>query len=303
MIPRRLTLAGGVVVLALTAVGHGTAAEPSTGTALREQFAARLEQVAAGLDGVMGYVVVDLTSGERFERLALQPFPTASTIKLAIVYELFRQAEEGRIRLDTTVPLEKDLVVGGAGVLQHLTTPGLSLRDHAVLMIVLSDNTATNVLIRALGMERIAARMQSLGVPEVRLRRRMMDAEAARRGDENVATPAGIARLLTVIHNGEQLTAASREAILEILTKEKSSPLADGVPPGVAVASKPGDLDGVRVDAGVVYVPDRPYVLVVMTSWLRQEEDGERAITEVSRAAYEYFHRLAASSAYGRRLR
>jgi beta-lactamase class A len=290
-------------LLALTAASHASGQEPSTQQGFRDQFASRLEQIAAGLDGAMGYSVVDLTSGERFERLAGQAFPTASTIKLAILYELFRQVEEGRVSLDSAPPIDPARVVGGSGVLQHLTTVRPSLRDCATLMIVLSDNTATNVLIDALGMDRVRGRMQSLGIPDVRLRRHMMDGEAARRGDENVASPAGIATLLAAIHRGEQVSPASRDAMIEMLQKEKSSPMLLAIPPGVPAATKPGELDAVRVDAGIVYVPDRPYVFVAMTSWLGKDEDGERAITAASRAAYEYFSRLAASSEYGRRMR
>jgi beta-lactamase class A len=298
-------LAAVLALLGLPAVDRLTAQEPTPQRVLRNHFASRLEQIATGLDGVMGYAVIDLASKDRFERLAAQPFPTASTIKLAILYELFRQAEEGRVTLDSPATLDPRRVVGGAGVLQHLTGVTMSLRDHAALMVVLSDNTATNVLIDALGMDRIGARMQALGVPDVRLRRHMMDGEAARRGDENVATPGGIARLLLAIHDGEKVTRASRDAMIEILQKEKdkSSPMLDGIPPGVPVASKPGDLDAVRVDAGIVQVQDRPYVFVAMTTWLGRDADGERAITEASRAAYDYFSRLALSSEHGRRMR
>jgi beta-lactamase class A len=295
----RLAVAG----LALLVGTGGAAQDVTPQQALRDQFISRLEQVALGLDGVLGYAVVDLTSGERFERLAGQAFPTASTIKLAILYELFRQSEEGRLNLDAPVPLDRARVVGGAGVLQHLEKVTLPLRDYATLMVVLSDNTATNVVIDAVGLDRVGARMRALGVPDVRLRRLMMDGEAARRGDENVASPAGLARLLAAIHAGEQVSSASRDAMIEILQKEKSSPMLEPIPPGTPVASKPGDLDAVRVDAGIVYVPDRPYIFVAMTSWLVKDADGERAIAEASRAAYEYFSRIAASSEYGRRMR
>ena len=144
----------------------------------------------------MGYAIVDLTSGDRFAHLETSTFPTASTIKLAIVYELFKQVDEGRIRLDETMALDRAKAVGGTGVLVELGTPTLSIRDYAVLMVTLSDNTATNVLIDRLGMETIAARMQALGLTATKLRRHMMDTAAARRGDENVSTPDEIARLL-----------------------------------------------------------------------------------------------------------
>jgi hypothetical protein len=88
-----------------------------------------------------------------------------------------------------------------------------------------------------------------------------------------------------------------------MLKKRKTTPLTRGIPADVEAASKPGDLDGVRVDAGIVYVTDRPYVFVMMGSWLSDEAAGEGAITDASRAAFRYFDRLAASNAAGRRVR
>src|SRR4029078_12527970 len=94
-----------------------------------------------------GSHIVDLTTGDEIKRLQDSVFPTASTIKLAILYELFKQADEGLIDLDQVKPLDRRHVVGGTGVLRELTAPTMALRDYAALMVVLSDNTATNVLI------------------------------------------------------------------------------------------------------------------------------------------------------------
>jgi len=80
---------------------------------------------------------------------------------------------------------------------------------------------------------------------------------------------------------------------IELLKKPKESRLRKGLPPGVSTADKPGELDGVRVDAGIVYGKNRPFVMCVMTTFLKDEEEAERAIQEMSRAAYEYFSRLA----------
>ena len=155
---------------------------------------------------MLGYVVVDLTSNERVAaRLADQPFPTASTIKLAILYELLKQGEEGKLSLDKPALLERSQVVGGSGVLQHLSGPMLSLGDHAALMIILSDNTATNVVIDAVGMANVKARMKALGLGDILLRRKMMDAAAVRRGDENVASPASLAKMAELFWRGEGL--------------------------------------------------------------------------------------------------
>jgi beta-lactamase class A len=300
---RARAAAAAACALAAAAAACTLAAAADPRAELKAAFAKQLETIAAAVDGVVGYAVVDLTSGDRFERLATEQFPTASTIKIAILYELFRQVDERRLKLDDVKPLDARHVVGGAGTLQHLTAPALSLRDLAILMILQSDNTATNAVIDAVGMEAVTARMTALGLGKTRLQRRMMDLEAARLGRENVSSPADIARLLEFVDRGEGLSTASRDAALGMLKQRKSTPLTRGIPADVDAASKPGDLDGVRVDAGIVYVPGRPYLFVMMGSWLVDETACERAITDASRAAFRYFDRLAASNAAGRRVR
>ena len=250
----------------------------------------------------MGYAILDLTSGDRIGHLDRDVFPTASTIKLAIVYELFKQVDEGKIRLDQYVPLDHAKAVGGSGVLFELGTPTLSIRDYATLMVIVSDNTATNVLLDLLGVDTITARMRALGLPETKLRRHMIDLAAARRGDENVSTPADIVRLLEIISKGEGLSATGRDQAIALLKKPKASRLRKALPPAIDAADKPGELESVRVDAGIVYAKNRPYILCVMTTYLKSETDGERANEELSRAAYEYFSRIGEGLQYGRQI-
>ena len=269
---------------------------------LKAKFEARVQEIAARVDGVVGYAIVDLTSGERIGRLENATFPTASAIKLAIVYELFKQAEEGTVRLDQALTLDRKQAVGGTGVLVEMGTPTLSIRDYAVLMVTLSDNTATNVLIDKLGMDRIAARMHALGLNGTKLRRHMMDTAAARRGEENVSTPAELVRLLQAMYGSGPAKAGPylMEDAIELLKKPKENRLRKGLPEGVASADKSGELEGVRVDAGIVFAKNRPYVLSVMTTFLKDEGEGERAITAISQAAYEYFSRVGAGGTLGR---
>lgn len=270
---------------------------------LRHVLDRQLVSIVERLDGVIGYAALDLTSGEELGRLDRQEFPTASTIKLAVLYELFKQAGEDRLPLDAPQSLERSHVVGGSGLLRALGTPALSLRDHAVLMIAISDNTATNVLLDRLKLAAISERMQSLGLKSIRLRRRMMDAPAAARGEENVATPRDLVHLLRVLHRGEGLTPEGRTGALKILEIGAGGYLRRGIPGRVEVLNKPGDLEGVRVDAAIVRAQHRPYAIAVATTFLRDEAEGERAIAAVSRAFYEYFSRLGFGSEYGRQLK
>lgn len=268
---------------------------------LESRLVRELDQLAASLDGVAGYVVTDLTTGKRVAaRLEREPFPTASAIKLSVLYELLKQAEAGALQLDMPTPVKRTELAGGSGVLQYLGTPSLSLRDHATLMIMVSDNSSTNIVINAVGMDKVNARMAALGLGDIRLRRLMMDAAAVNRGDENIASPQSLAKSAELLWKGEGLTAASRDSALGMLALV-SGAIRRGVPPSVPVFAKTGGLDGVVTEAGVVAVPGRPFSIAVMTTYLASSEDGSRVVREMSAAAWRYFDRLARGGAYGRK--
>lgn len=269
---------------------------------LAAAFTRTLDDIASKVDGSVGYLVVDLTTGQRFARRADEPFPTASAIKIGILHELFAQADAGALALDEPKPLTAASRVGGSGILNRLTSPVLSLRDHAMLMILISDNTSTNVLIDTLGLETVTSHMQALGAKGYRLRRRMMDGEAAARGVENVASPADLVAVMDAIRTGRGLTPASQAEAIRILREDGPTSIRAGVPSGVPVAAKPGGLDGVRSEVAWVELKRRPYMLCVMTSFLADDEAGGKAITDISRTAYRYFSRLSRAGVEGRLL-
>ena len=282
-----------------------TAADPRL-TDLHSKLARQLEQTAAEFDGVMGLAVKDLTTGESFAVNAAMVFPQASSIKITVLMELLRQAQAGKLKLDDRVAIKQVQMVGGSGVLQFFgdASSAISLRDLAVLMIVLSDNTATNILIDQVGMANVNDTLAHLGLAQTRLQRRMIDTAAQRAGRENLSTPREMTTLLELLHGGKVLDASHTAALLEILKypKENASPLRNGLPDGIALANKAGSLPGVRCDSGIVLLPDRPYVISVMTTYGHDSHAAERAISEVSRRVLEYFERLARSNAQGVRL-
>lgn len=280
------------------------AADPQTATeeALWVKLRTRIEAVAGGLDGVMGVYVKDLKTGATLDVRADDVFPQASSIKLTVLYELFRQADEGKIDLAevTRPPVPR---AGGGGVLQELG-PAVSLtwRDVAILMMGWSDNEATNLLIKRLGMGSIQTRVNGLGLKQTRLRRVMMDVEAAKRGDENVSTPREMARLMELLHEGSGLKPASASDLLKVAAVPKDSPFRAPFPETVAVADKPGSLEGVRCVSALVQLPGRPYVATIMTTALQREADGDAAIRGVSQILYDNFARFAHGSVYGRQI-
>jgi beta-lactamase class A len=301
-----------LVACAATAVPAVLAAQPPAAPAaasasgplqadLKAQVMRTLDQLASATDGVVGYIVTDLTSNERLAaRLERDAFPTASAIKLSILYELLLQAEAGTLALDAPEPVNRAQLVGGSGVLQHLTTPSLSLRDHATLMMMVSDNSSTNIVIEAVGMAKVNTRMAALGLGDIRLRRLMMDAAAVKRGDENIASPAALASVAERLWRGDGLRPESRE-VARGMMRLVSGSIRQGVPMAVPVFSKTGTLDGVRTEAAVVAVEGRPFSIAVMSTYLSTPVEGERVIREMAAAAHAYFSRLAAGGAYGRK--
>lgn len=290
------------LLLALSLPGAPAFAGPpdEKAEALWAKLGARVEAVDRSLDGVLGVAVKDLESGAVLELRPNAVFPQASSIKLAILYELYRQADEGRLDLAQVVTPGLPRV-GGAGVLQLLSGKvSLTLRDLAVLMFGWSDNEATNLLIDRVGLENVNRRLRDLGLPHTTLARRMMDLEAAKAGRENLSTPVEMRTLLEALHAGRGLSPESARDLLALAATPKDSALRQPLPSGLRVADKPGALEGVRCASGLVYVPGRPYAIAVMTAYLKRDADGETAIAEISAAVYETIDRLARGAPHGR---
>jgi beta-lactamase class A len=290
-----------VAVLALVLVLPAAVRAGEKEDVLWSHLRARVQDVEKRLDGVLGLSVKDLKTGASFEIRPDETFPQASSIKLAVLYELYRQSEEGKIDLAqvTRPPLPR---VKGGGVLQELGDKvSVTWRDLAVMMVGWSDNEATNVLITRLGMAAVNHRLEDdLDLDHTRLRRKMMDLEAAHRGEENVGTPAEMRRLVEAIYAGKGLSPAAARDIRAVLATPKDSPFRVPLPEGLVVMDKPGSLEAVRCVTAVVDVPGRPYAVSIETTFLKNDEDGAKAIREISAALYEMFDRLARSSDLGR---
>jgi beta-lactamase class A len=269
---------------------------------LWQKLEATVSDVDRNLDGVLAVAILDLTTGQKYLLRADEVLPTASSIKIAILAELYRQAQQGKLKLSDLYTLQTADMVGGSGITSILT-PGvtrLTLRDVAGLMISVSDNSATNVIIDRVGMENVNALLDSLGLTHTRLRRKMMDLKAAGEGRENVATPREMMMLLEDLYRGKILDKTMMEDFFNLLSVHKESYIPRELPEDLRVANKPGELEGVRNDSGIVFTAKRPYVISVMTTYLRRERDGGEAIVKISNAAYQMFDRLSRASEYGR---
>jgi beta-lactamase class A len=287
---------------------NSVCAQTAPGTAAAKQdvlwqkLESTINDVDHNLDGVLGVAILDLGSGKKFLLHADDVFPQASSIKIAVLAELYRQAQGSKLKLTDLYTVQESDLVADSDIMGGLT-PGvtrITLRDLATMMVAVSDNSATNVLIDRVGMENVNALMDSLGLAHTRLRRKMMDLKAAGEGRENVSTPAEMMTLLENLYRGKILNQQMTNDFFKMLSTHKESFIPRDLPEGLKVANKPGELEGVRNDSGVVFVENRPYVICVMTTYLRRERDGEQAISRISAAAYNMFDRLARASEYGR---
>jgi beta-lactamase class A len=269
---------------------------------LRNRLQSDLEAVVHEYEGVAGLHVVDLTTGDRFAVRDDFLFPQASAIKVPILLELFRRAESDPGLLRKRIEMTDEVRTGGSGVLHVLTDGGsaLSLEDYAIYMIQHSDNTATNVLIDELGMEAVNALSASLGATRTLLQRKMIRPEESARGNENLSTPRDAARIMERIAACDlPMSEASCARVREILELGKGGPIRAPVPPSVPIAFKPGGITGVSTVWGLVGLPDRPYVIVVMSNY---GGNGGAVIEAVSGATYDYFSRLSGITEYGTRV-
>jgi len=287
-----------VLLLVTTCVAQ----PPNKQQILWQKLDASIAEVDRGLDGVLGVAIEDLTTGQKYLLHADELFPQASSIKIAVLAELYHQAQQGKLKLTDFYLVQPFDLVPDSDIMAGLT-PGVSritLRDLATMMIAVSDNSATNVLIDRVSMENVNALMDSLGLSHTRLRRKMMDLKAASEGRENVATPAEMMSLLENLYRGKVLNKGLTDDFFKMLSTHKSSFIPRDLPEGLKIANKSGELEGVRNDSGIVFVEQRPYIICVMTTYLHRERDGEEAITRISLETYRIFDRLARASQYGR---
>lgn len=232
-------------------------------------------------------------SSVRFYHRADEQVPSASIIKLPIMVAAMTAAHEGRLDLDEIHILTDSEKVGGAGILQtYPNRSRLSYTDLVRLMITISDNTATNILITDLGREAINARMQSLGLMKSQLNRVMMDTLAVRQGRENFVTAREMNQLLSKIYRHQLLTPALCEQMLTTLKQNEDTLTMPALLPlssrgkTVIVAHKTGILSYVRADVGIIYA-DRPFVLSVLVENAGTDAAGEKIIAELALIAYQ----------------
>ena len=265
----------------------------------------QVEQLCAAFVGTAGVAARNLATGAEVRVNDAVSFPTASMIKIPILFELVRQCAQGGAQMWERVTLRKaDKTLGSGLLLDFDEGANLTLRDLAVMMMAFSDNTATNMLIDRLGIRAVNQACREAGMHATELRNRI-DFDKIRETNDALAvtTPADFCHFLSALRRGELIPEGQVEQMLGIMRIQKYieplrkalpfNPYAAefGEPLEVWVASKTGSLKGVRCEGGLVHTPAAEWAICVMTrdspdtAWTT-DHAGVRFISEVSRTVY-----------------
>jgi beta-lactamase class A len=256
--------------------------------------------------GKAAVYVKNLRTGHEFHLNENEPVPTASLIKLPVMIEVYQQVAEGKIKLSDPITLRKEDKVPGSGVLTDLFTPGLTfpLQDAVRLMMDVSDNTATNMVLDKIGIGATAKRMEAWGFPNTKIhsksfrRDTSVFPERSKRFGLGSTTAREMGTLLEKLHQGKLVSPESCKEMIAILRRcDDRDKFPRYLPGEVAVAHKTGWSGDVSTDAGILYWKKGPVVVCVLT-WQNEDKRwsvdnaGHLLCARIAKLVYDDFNSL-----------
>jgi len=245
----------------------------------------------------------DMASGEEILINPDESFHAASTMKVAVMMEVFRQAHAGKLSLDDRITIKNEFTSLADGSPYSISAEGDSdrslykkigqtetIRELVRLMITVSSNLATNLLIERVTPERVRELMRHSGAEDMRVLRGVEDGKAFQRGMNNTTTARALMIILRQIAERRAISREASDEMIKILLDQKfNEAIPAGLPPEVRVAHKTGAITKINHDAAIVYPPSRkPYVLVVLTRGIEDEKRAHSLIADISRVVYEH---------------
>lgn len=236
----------------------------------------------------LGVFLMESESGEYLDYNGATIFSAASTIKVPILVAFLQEVDAGKIRLDEILTIEEEDYADGSGEMQF-QAPGTAYTalETAEMMITISDNTATNILIRRLGgAEVLNQRFQSWGMPNTVIRSPLADLSGT-----NTTTPKELTELLAKVSQGELLSLRSRDRLMEIMQRTVADSL---LPAGTAddqaiIAHKTGTIDNMIGDTGIIDIPNgRRYILTILVERSADDERAQDLIRQVAGTVYDF---------------
>ena len=304
-----------LVVIAVSSQMLSTALSPGVSRppddSLRAHIESRIAQVAGSTVGV---AFRDLSRGDTLYIDADKRFHAASTMKVPVMIELFRQVDKHQLSLDRQIELKNQFnsIVDGSPYALNAaddsdslvyTWVGSKVSVHDLLehMITRSSNLATNTLIGLVGAQAANATAHSLGAHDIQVLRGVEDGKAYEAGMNNMTTARDLSTLMGAIETGIAASRASTDSMLAVLLRQQfNDEIPAGLPAGTRVAHKTGQITGHLHDAAIVYPRRRgPYVLVVLTRGIEDEKVARSLIADISRMVYEHVTRATNAAAGG----
>ena len=247
-----------------------------------------IEKIISQVEGNVCINFYDLNKNNGFSVNGDKKVLSASMIKLLILAELMKKISENKFSLSDTIMIADSMKTGGDGVLKELNTGHhFTLKELATLMIVVSDNQATNILIDFLGMENINQLGKELRLKKTFLGRKMMDIEARKKGYDNYTCADDISSLLKLIYQEKLINKEASQLMLDILLRQQQGErLQRYLPSDIKIAHKCGDLDNLENDGGIIWLGDRAYILVVLTNGMPNLQ-CKQTIGKISKFVYD----------------
>jgi beta-lactamase class A len=312
---RRCSLILGLLLLPAFPAAAGAAAAAAApdrpqGSVLAElappdtlQLRQSLEALATDYRGVAGISVRNLATGESLSIRGHETYPSASLIKVPILVAMLDEVHAGRMHLDERATMIGRDRVGGSGVLRHMQS-GIAptLEDLAWLMITISDNTATNLILDKIDVRTVWTKMEALGLPHSKVHSKTFRRGTSLAPDSSViyglgvTTPDETVRLFELLHHGRAVSPALDSLAMQMLfANQDGALLTRWLPSGTRVAHKSGSVDRARNDCGIMYTPAAPIAVCVMT---RENEETSYAVdnpahllvAHVARAVFRHYN-------------
>jgi beta-lactamase class A len=260
----------------------------------------QIEKRIANSNAEVGIAFQTLDGKTEWSYHADDSFHAASTMKIPVMIELFHQAKEGTLHLDDPLPIHNEFrsIVDGSpykldptddseAELYKAEGQTRTLSQLCELMIAVSSNFATNLLIQKLGVENIRSTVHALGADGMNVLRGVEDGKAFEKGLNNTTTARGLQILLTAIAEGKAVDADSSRRMIEILERQHfNEGIPAGLPAGTRVAHKTGEITKIHHDAAIVYAP-RPFVLVILVRGLPDKKDSSALMAEIAHFLYQ----------------
>lgn len=249
----------------------------------------KLEDIIEDFEGIASIVVKEKNEEVLINEEIISK--AASTIKLCILWHMYKEADKGTLSLEEKIVIKDEDKVGGCGILREFRQ-GLTftLREIGTLMIVLSDNTATNLLIDRLGMDNINKSIKELGLENTILERKMYDREAIESGLENYTDPKEMVLILDYILNSDSISKEYRQEMIGIMRRQQlNTKLPAMMPADIDFAHKTGELEDIDHDVGILFLNGKTIFLVLMLKDVKDKYKAIKIHNRIGKAVYDHF--------------